>query len=160
MNELPASPASLMHLMPSTSQQITTFSRGIIEAVKNGEENPLDVMLQIRALEKSFKFILDEIKDNVNREADKYPGVSFRYRGNELVKGDVSTTYDYSICCDTEWERRKVDADAAKERLQEREGFLKALKEPLEVCDTVTGEMITIRPPLKKTVQGVKFFIK
>lgn len=160
MGEIPNNPEGLLHLMPSTSSQIDAFANGIVQAVKSGNENPLDIMLQIRAMEKGFKRILDAIKDNVNTEADKYPGISFMYRGNELVKGDVSTTYDYSMCNDTVWERLKVDADSAKEKLSERETFLKALKEPITILDELTGEVVKVCPPLKKTVPGVKFFIK
>lgn len=160
MTDLPNSPTGVMNLLPSTGEQVNTFAKGIIQSVKEGHENPLNVMLQIRAMEKAFEVILKSIKENVLTEADKYPGVTFNFRGVELAKGDVKTEYDYTVCGDTEWERRKVAFDTAKDRLSERETFLKALKEPLEVCDTETGEMIHIVPPLKKTIRGVKFFIR
>jgi hypothetical protein len=160
MSDLPETPQGLMHLLPNTSSQIESFSRGIINAVHNGEENPLNVLLQIRAMEKAFKTIYEQIKDNVNTEADKYPGVEFTFRGNQLVKGDVKTEYDYTVCNDTVWEQLKVDADAAKTKLDDRQSFLKALKDPIDIMDPMTGELVTVRPPLKKTVQGVKFFIK
>lgn len=160
MNELPSSPASLMHLMPSTGEQINTFALGIVRAVKDGEENALDVMLQLRAMEKAFKVINEQIKDNVVTEANKYPGTTFKYRGVELAKGDVSTTYDYAVCGDTIWERLRVDADTAKLKQSERETFLKSLKEPITIVDEMTGEVVEVRPPLKKSVAGVKFFIK
>lgn len=160
MTDQPETPQGLMYLLPNTSSQIESFTRGIVNAVMEGNENPLNVMLQVRAMERACKAIADQIKDEIITEADKYPGVEFEFRGNKLVKGDVSTTYDYSVCNDTEWERRKVDADAAKDRLSERESFLKGLKEPITVVDHLTGEVVTVRPPLKKTTPGVKFFIK
>lgn len=159
MNQLPDTPEGLMYLLPNTSSQIESFTRGIVKAVQDGNQNPLTVMLQIRAMEKACKAIGDQIKDNINTEADKYPGVEFEFRGNKLVKGDVSTTYDYTVCNDTEWERLKTDADTAHERMRERELFLKSLKGPLVVV-TDDGEAVTINPPLKKSVAGVKFFIK
>lgn len=160
MSDLPETPQGLMQLLPNTSSQIESFTRGIVSAVQNGEANPLNVMLQIRALQKACEEISKQIKDNVNTEADKYPGIEFEFRGNKLVKGDVSTTYDYSASGDTIWERLKVDADTAKDKLSERESFLKSLKQPMTIVDELTGEVVTIRPPLKKTVPGVKFFIK
>jgi hypothetical protein len=160
MSELPNSPAGLMHLMPSKAEEIKTFAAGIIRSVQDGNENPLDVMLQIRAMEKAFEEIKTRIKDNVNTEADKYPGVTFNYRGVELAKGDVHTAYDYTVCGDTIYERLKVDADAANVKLKERESFLKAIKEPMPIVDEMTGEVVTIRPPLKKSTPGVKFFIR
>jgi hypothetical protein len=160
IDQSPSSPISLLNYLPSTGEQVNTFANGIVRSVKDGQENPLNVMLQIRAMEKAFKVIMDQIKDEVVTEADKYPGTTFKFRGVDLAKGDVSTSYDYTICGDTEWERRKVDADSAKEKLSEREAFLKALKEPVTIVDEMTGEVVTVRPPLKKSVAGVKFFIK
>lgn len=160
MNEAPSSPTSLLNYLPSTGDQVKTFAAGIVRSVKEGQENPLNVMLQIRAMEKAFEAIRNEIKDEVLTEADKYPGTTFQFRGVDLAKGDVKTEYDYSVCGDTEWERRKVDHDAAKVRLTERESFLKGLKESMPVVDEMTGEVVTVRPPLKKSTPGVKFFIK
>lgn len=160
IDNTPDTPESVMHLLPSTSDQINSFARGVIDSVKNGRENPLTIMLQLRAMEKAFEVIKKDIKDEVLTEADKYPGTTFKFRGVDLAKGDVKTEYDYTVCGDTEWERRKVDADCAKEKLSERETFLKALKEPVTVVDHLTGEVVTVRPPLKKSTPGVKFFIK
>lgn len=159
-SDLPETPQGLMQLLPNTSSQIESFIRGIVTAVHEGQENPLNVMLQVRAMERAFEKIKEQIKDNVVREADKYPGVEFDFRGNNLVKGDVKTEYDYTVCKDTVWERLKVDADSAKEKLSARESFLKAMKEPMTVVDEMTSEIVTIQPPLKKSTPGVKFFIK
>jgi hypothetical protein len=160
MSDLPSTPSGLMQLMPSTGDQINSFAQGIIRAVKDGEENPLNVMLQIRAMEKAFEVIKKQISENVVTEADKYPGTTFQFRGVKLAKGDVSTRYDYSHCGDTEWERRNTEAETAKSRLSERETFLKGLKEPITIVDEMTGEIVTVRPPLKSSTPGVKFFIK
>jgi hypothetical protein len=116
--------------------------------------------LQIRAMEKAFEDIKNNIKTNINTEADKYPGVTFNYKGVELAKGDVHTSYDYAVCGDTVYERLKVDADTANAKLKERESFLKGIKSPLIVVDELTGEVVTIQPPLKKSTPGVKFFIR
>jgi len=51
---------------------------------------------------------------------------------------------------------RESNAEGRKER----ETFLKALKEPMEVLDSVTGEVIILRPPVKKSTEGIKVSIK
>lgn len=158
--EAPNSPASLLRLMPSTSDEINRFSNRIIQAVKNGEENPLDILLQVRAMEKSFKIILDKIKDNYLVESEKHPGTSFQYRGNDIQKGDVKTDYDYTVCGDPIWEQRKTILDMAESQLKERQDFLKALREPITLVDDESGEVATVRPPLKKTTPGLKVSIK
>lgn len=156
----PSSPTSLLNLLASTSTQIDYFSDSIISEVKEGNASALKVIVQLKAMELASKRILKEIKDNVLTECDKYPGTKFEFLGNELTKADVWTGYDFSKCGDTEWERRKVDADTAVERLKERETFLKALKDPIVMADTLTGEMLTVSPPIKRTTPGVKISIR
>jgi hypothetical protein len=46
---------------------------------------------------------------------------------------------------------------ALKEKIKERETFLKSLKAPLEVVNTDTGETTTIVPPVKKSTSTFKF---
>jgi hypothetical protein len=156
----PGSPTSLLNLLASTSTQIDYFSDSIIQEVKEGNASALKVLVQLKAMEIATKRIRTEIKDNVLTESDKYPGDKFNFLGNELSKGDVHTEYDYSKCGDTEWELLQVEVQQATERLKERETFLKALKEPIVMADTLTGEMVTVSPPIKKSTPGVKISIR
>jgi hypothetical protein len=159
-NELPSKPIGLLNLMASTSTQIDFFSDSIIQSVKQGEESALKVHVQLIAMAKASERILKEIKDNVLTEAEKYPGADFDFLGNKITKGDVYTTYDYTVCGDPVWERRKAACDADKALLDERSAFLKALKVPLTTVDDLTGEIVMLRPPLKKSTPGIKVSIK
>ena len=156
----PESPSSLLNLLASTSVQIDVFSDGVITSVKNGEVNPLHVLIQLKAMELASERIKKEIRENSLTEAEKYPGTDFEFLGNKIVKGDVKTDYDYTVCGDTVWEQLKTDLDTAKTKLDERQAFLKALKSTIKVLDELTGELVEIRPPLKKTVSGLKISIR
>lgn len=160
MTDLPTSAASVLRLTPSTQDEVNRFSNQIIQAVKNGEENPLDILLQVRALEKCFKIIVDKIKDNYLTEAGKYPGDKFTFKGNDVQKADVWTSYDYGSSGDTIWEQRKSIELAAQTLVKEREEFLRTLREPITTLDEGTGEIVTIRPPHKTTIPGLKITIK
>lgn len=160
MSDLPNTPAGLMMLMPSTSSQINSFSKGIVDAVRAGNENPLNVLLQIRAMEKSLKIIYENIKMYAEREADKYPGDKFEFKGNEVAKADVKTEYDYSKCNDPIYEKILYEFEQAQKVLKERETFLRALTTSMTMVDPFTGEICTINPPLKKTTPGLKISIK
>jgi hypothetical protein len=151
---------SVINLMPSTSDEVNRFANNLIQLVKNGEENPLAVLVQIRAMEKAFKIITEKIKENYISEADKYPGDKFQFKGNDIQKGDVYTSYDYSVCGDPIWSQRKSILDMAKNLLDEREDFLRSLREPMTIVDDESGEVATVRPPLKKTTPGLKISIK
>lgn len=151
---------SVVNLLPSTSDEVNRFANNVIQAVKNGEENPLQMLVQIKAMEKAFKIILDKIKDNYLKESEKHPGELFQYKGNNIQKGDVKTEYDYTVCGDPIWEQRKSILDMAENLLKERQEFLKTLREPITLVDDESGEVATVRPPLKKTTPGLKITIK
>lgn len=159
-SELPSSPSSLLNLLASTSVQVDVFSDGVISSVKNGEVNPLHVLIQLKAMELASERIKKEIRDNSLTEADKYPGTDFDFLGNKIVKGDVKTEYDFTVCGDTIWEELKTQLDTAKSKVDERQAFLKALKTTIKVLDEITGELVEIRPPLKKTTPGLKISIR
>ena len=160
IDNTPDSPSSLMNLLPSTSQQINTFALGIVRAVRDGQENPLNVLLQVRAMEKAIKIILDNVKPFAEREAEKYPGNHFEFKGNDIAKADVKTEYDYSVCNDPVYEMKLYEYEKALRELKERETLLKAITEPITVVDPLTGEVCEVRPPLKKTVSGLKITLR
>ena len=160
MENLPQSPTELLTLMASTSTQIDVFSDGVIQDVQAGNINPLAVLIQLRAMERASERILKEIKDNLLREADKYPTNEFEYMGNKIIKAEHGTKYDYSNCGDPVYEQRLKIAKEATEQLKERENFLKAVKAPFSLLDEGTGEVATITPPTKKSTSGLNVSIK
>src|SRR3989337_125115 len=156
----PSSPVSLLNLMASTSTQVDVFSDGVIQSVKSGEESALKVLIQLKAMEVATERIKKEIKDNLLTEADKYPGNEFEYLGNKIVKGDVFTSYDFKTCSDPTYERLEEDFENAKQKLEERKAFLKTIKTPTPIGDTLTGELTTVNPPLKKSIAGLKVSLR
>ncbi len=160
MTDLPNSPNGVLKLFPSTSDEVNRFANRLIQSVKHEGENPLEILVQIRAMEKAFKIVTEKIKENYLNEAEKYPGDKFEFKGNEILKGDVKTEYDYSVSGDKDWELFSVAENTAAENRKRREGFLRTLKEPLNLYDEDTGETWTIKPPLKKSTAGLKIFIK
>jgi hypothetical protein len=154
-----SSPTSLLHLNPSTSSEIQFFASSIIEEVKGGTESPLRVLIQLRAIERASKQILEGIKDEIVTAAEKYPTKDFELWGNKLEKSEVGVSYDFGPCMDPTFERLEVDFNTAKERLEERKEFLKAIKQPLNVVSE-DGEAITIYPPQRKSTTGVKVTIR
>ena len=78
----------------------------------------------------------------------------------DVAQGATKTEYDYSVCKDPEWVELFSKSELAKLNLKERETFLKALKKPLELVDTETGETYTIYPPNKLQTEGLKISIR
>jgi hypothetical protein len=160
MNELPTSAIGVINQFATTQTQVDVFSDQVIQSVKEGEASALDVLIQLRAIEKATKRILSGIEDNILKEAEQYSEKSFDIHGNKLEKSEAGVVYDYSICADPIHDRRESEFNSAKDSLDERRSFLKALKEPMKVVDEETGELITIRPPLKKSTSIVKVSIR
>lgn len=157
--DLPSSPASLLRLTPSTNDEINRFANILIQSVQAGEENPIAILIQVRAMEKAFKIITEKIQRNLLTEADKHPENKFEYAGNFIEKSEF-VRYDYAVSGDKEWELFSVAEQTAANARKEREGFLRTLKKEMDILDKETGEIITIRPPLRKSVSGLKVFIK
>jgi hypothetical protein len=160
MNEAPTSALGTLMLMPSTQTQVDVFSDMIIQSVKEGEINPIELLVQLKALEKATERIVKEIKENVLTEASKYPGNSFDFKGNKIERAELGTKYDYSKCNDPIWENLDSKASAASNDKKDRETFLKAIKDKETIVDPNTGEVVTIYPPLKTSTTGLKVSIK
>jgi hypothetical protein len=160
MNNLPETPVSALRMLATTQTEIDRFSDGLIQSVKDGEVNPLEILVMLRAFDKVSKRVLSEIDENYLKEADKYPEKKFELFGASIEKAEVNTSYDYTVCCDPIFEERESAMSAAKTLVDERKEFLKSLKEPMTIVHEPTGEVITIRPPAKKSTSGLKVTIR
>lgn len=158
--ETPDTPISALSLMPSTKAEVVRFSKGLIDSVRNGETNPLKLLIMLRSLEAISELVLDDIGEFIEREADKYSEKKFVAYGAVIEKGAVGVKYAYETSKDPEWERIDSEIKNLKDRLSERETFLKSLKEPLTVLDKESGEINEIRPPFKKGKPGVKVHLR
>jgi hypothetical protein len=160
MNDMPSNPMSALRLMPNRASEVARFSKGIIEAVKSGDANPLEVLVMLRSLEAVSELVREEIEENVINEADRFNEKVIERYGARIEKREVGVKYNYARSGDIEYERLKVDAETAKCRLSERETFLKALKEPITLVNKETGEVYEVNPPLKTSKSGVAVYLK
>lgn len=156
----PSSAMEVLELMPFTRTELDVFTDQVIEAVKGGNANPLQVRAWKKFNELAFERIDKETQAEQLREADKYPGDKFEAFGCTMQKGDVRTEYDYLACGDPIYIRLQSILDSAKEQLKQREAFLKTIKSPMPIIDESTGEVVTINPPIKRSTPGLKISVK
>jgi len=152
----PDTPISALRLMPSKTSEIASFSKGVIESVQSGHTDPIEVLVMLRSFAKASELILDCIKPNLSAETDKYSEKTIEAFGAKIEKAEVGTKYDFSKCGDPTFERLEVDFNKAKSDLDERKEFLKTIKVPTPIGDTVTGELVTVYPPIKTSTSGYK----
>jgi hypothetical protein len=162
MNDSPTTATALLRLNPSTKSQIASFRNQIVTAIEEGESNPLEVLVQCRAIEKAVEEILPKIQAYILKEADKYPEKSFDFLGNKLEKGEAGVKYNYAATNDPIWEQLDADVNTATDRRKEREAFLRAIKagDIVKAVDPSTGEEVTLRPAPKTSTSIVKVSIQ
>lgn len=159
MHELPTSAMGVMRLMPSKASEVAQFSKQIIESVKSGDANALEVLVMLRSLEAVSECVREEIGDNILTAVEKYPEKKFNAYGAIIEKSEVGTKYKYETSHDIEWEQLNSEFESIKKRKEAREAFLKALPEPITAVQPDTGEVYEIRPPLKTSKSGVKVYL-
>jgi hypothetical protein len=156
---MPNSPMSMLRLMPSRADEVARFSKSVIESVKTGNANAIEVLVMLRSLEAVSELVREEIQDNVMNAVDKYSGKTIEAFGARIEKSEVGVKYNYISSGDSEWEAMDSELRSLKHRISEREAFLKGLKEPMDVLHKETGEIETIRPPQKTSKSGVKVYL-
>lgn len=159
MNETPDTPISALSLMPSTAAEVGRFSKGLIDSVRNGETNPLKLLIMLRALEAVSETVREEIEEEILTEAEKHAEKKFDVFGATVERTEVGTKYHYLKTGDIEYEQLYTETESLKKRLKEREEFLKALKSPLQLVNEDTGETYQVHPPHKTSKSGVKVYL-
>jgi len=139
---------SVINLMPSGKEQITTFVRSIKGEILSGEKRVLPILVQLKMVEKTIDEIL---KDKEIDEAflNEYHGYSAKETviigGAEIGEGNFGTKYDYKESGDLQWIELDEQINKLIKQRKEREKFLISLS--IEgVTDEKTGLYIT-RPP-------------
>jgi len=157
---LPDSPSSVLQLLNADKKALEKFANSIIQDVKEGRENPLEIHLLIKKYEFVLDLIKHVIKENVNTEVAKYGEKSFEYGSAHIHYTPTATSYDFTVCKDNYWNEKTNQIAFCKMEIKIREDFLKTLKEPITVVDPETGETNTIYPPHKGQVHGLKVTLK
>ena len=149
---------SVIYAVPSTYDEIHNFIFKAKRELLNGDYNPLDVEIQLKAMEEVIKQLRADadIKNAVIAEAEKY-GKSFEHRGCKISIREGGVKYDYAGTQDSEWALLEAEAKEIAEKKKAREKFLQALP-PEGTVSPVTGEQIF--PPAKTSSTTVAVTLK
>ncbi len=109
---------------------IASLSTVIADRIKEGEEDPLLVLANLKAMEQLAKEVKSKIRDLTEDAINDYPEKSFTKHGVKFTKV-TRKTYDYSG--DAIWKELATDK-------KDLETLLKAVKSP--IADVDTGEMM------------------
>lgn len=142
-----------------TKASIEAFAENIVSPVLEGEQNPLELYTQIKALEEALKVAKDKIKDEATKEAEKYGNKPFDFMGVGMQVTSVKTEYDFTGTGDYDLFVLEEQLETAKQKVEDRKATLKTLKTPTPMI-TSEGEAITVNPPIKKVTTGIKTTFK
>jgi hypothetical protein len=160
LQELPTTAMGVLRQLSPTKEGIQKFSLQIINQVKGGELNALEVKAFLKAMEQIIELVDKNTRAEQMSEAERYSEKSFHVYGCEIQKSEVGVRYDYLSTGDPIYERALYEFEQAQKKLKEREEFLKGLKEHMTMVDELTGEVVTVNAPLRKATDGLKFAIK
>lgn len=147
--------SSYMKLLPSSLSEATSFAEKLINEIDNGIINPLDLLVNIKAIEKSFELVKETLMQNALDEANKYEK-SFEFKGTKIERVEVGTKYDYSNCNDFKLAKIADNLNHYSEQKKQRENMLKTLKSKLVEIDEETGDINEIYPPIKTSTTSLK----
>jgi len=148
MNNLP----SIFTGQAPTKTEIETQCKVIIDSiVESGEVNPIKVATSMKALELAMKTIKSGIEDMILSEAEKYESKTFEFDGHSINVREGGVMYDYSLCCDPVYGRLESEMKFLKDKIKDREAFLKTVKGSMTVVDEGSGEVFQVIPPVKSS---------
>lgn len=151
----PSNPLEVLNLIDAATCE--QFAHDMAALVKEGHVDPIQVRVLMSAWEKAFKSLKTAIEPEVANEAAKH-GKAFDFMGAKCEWVPTYTAYNYSA--DVTWNNLQEKVEQASANQKEREAFLKTVKEPFQQLDPETGELITVSPPVKRQIEGLRITIK
>ena len=145
----------------ATAANVKAVSERIIDAIYDGEIDPLKVQVFFSAVEKVGKAVKDGIRDLSVDEIIKRSndGKTLGVAGARLEIAETGVKYDYSVI--PSWQNVQRKIDALKELQKQIEGKAKfaSEKSPYIDCDTETGEQTEIVAIPRTSTTAVKVTI-
>lgn len=115
----------------------------IVEGVREGFLNPIDVKIAILEYSKILDYIDRNISEELDNELGKYKGNSFEY-GNFKVTKRETKRYDFSNI--NEWVEKQIVINDTKLKQKDIETKYKSASQDNPVVDITTGEVVTSIP--------------
>jgi hypothetical protein len=156
-----------------TKKGVMTAAQNIYSDIMDNGTSAVRVAEMFKFIEethKQLKEITDEngkntfteiVRDEITKNADDGKTLVSK-SGNTFELAETGTKYDYSVCGDPIWNRLTSEVETLKEKLKEREVYLKTIKKvtPVgNVLDNDTSELhenVELYPPVKTSTSSFK----
>lgn len=152
---------SILSLFETNKEQRQSFALGVIDALENGEVDPLKIHLQVKCMEDIIKLLNSNTiyKKSVLDAAEKYNQKSFEFMNSKVEIKETGVKYDYSKCNDPVHQSISSDLEERSAWLKDRETFLKTV--PAKGMELkIDDEVVTVYPPSKSSTTSVAITLK
>lgn len=130
---------TLQDLKP-TKTDIRIASDIFIQQVDNGEVNPIDAALKLKALEEFIKDAREKLNSYAINELYKHQNGKVNIYDAKIEIAETGVKYDYST--DLVWQKLKQENELTSSALKEREDLLKKIPAGSQLVDE-NGEVAT-----------------
>jgi hypothetical protein len=146
---------SHLQVLPMTIEERLAFINQAVDEITSGERNPIETYILLNSVEELATKIRRHpaVKEATIRELTKYGQRTVDF-GRFEVQIQERKQYDFSQCCDSEWEELDAQIMTLTEKRKEREAMLKNLTEP--VGNIETGEYIYPATYIEQEVITIK----
>lgn len=148
-----------------SKQSVESVRQEIAQKVIDGEIDPIKVMASVKFYQKVFEGddkknngLTHLIKNYVVDDLQKDPSRK-DYFGFKVEVGETGVNYNFSNCNDEELKDLLEAEKELKEKIKDRQDFLKTIKGHLDII-TSNGEAVKIFPPAKFSSTSAKFTLK
>jgi hypothetical protein len=133
------SPKSILNL---TAEGISEKAKQIVDYYTDGYNNPAEGLILAKKLADMSEQIKNNLQDSANNELKLGKGDKANLFGCVINSQMVGVKYSFKECGDPVW-------NELKEKITNREAFLKTIKGSKSELIEETGEVVTIYEPVK-----------
>lgn len=150
-SEVAVLPIENKKLLTADKSDLSSMASLIVESVDDGYADALDILIMAKKGEYVFKSIADAMKGKVPT-----PEKDYMKHSCAITERTTGVNYSFDACNDDVWADLNCQMVELKEKLKERESWLKTFTKATAIDDQIdeeTGELImsarTINPPVK-----------
>lgn len=154
---------SLLALFETNKEQRQSFALQVIDAMREGQADPLKVHLQVKCMEDIIKQLNANklYQDEILNAASTYGQKSFEYNNSKVEIKETGVKYDFSQCGDLDLQLLYEEQAIIDAKVKAREAMLKTVPQSgMTLLVEETGEAITVYPPSKQSKTGVAITLK
>lgn len=128
----------------STKVELESLAGVLFE---NSEGYEIELYIFAKKLETLSKLLQELSQETALNEAEKLKGeIMFGY---EINVRETGVKYDYSKCNYAPYNNLILQKKQIESEQKTMEALLKAISKPTEITDSETGEILTVKPPIR-----------